>query len=146
MINQNILFDKHLSLYSVEVKSTTKVLLYKYVAARLNNTILADKKSNLTAQLAMQANNKYFVSPVMSDGSKLTNLANGYFIRTDSRLTLTELFLPDPPTDPEEPAYFIDIYFIKQGSLTLIRAYSRITRKQVYDAFLRRKQDDLYNT
>ena len=55
--------------------------LYRYTAGRKDKLILADSERNLTAELAKQADGKWFASREISNGTKLINLAIGKYIR-----------------------------------------------------------------
>lgn len=55
--------------------------LYRYTAGRKDKLILADSERNLTAELAKQADGKWFTSAEISNGTKLINLAEGKYIR-----------------------------------------------------------------
>lgn len=60
--------------------------LYRYTAARMNNTIVADSARGLTtAELAQKANGKWFTSgSKLASGGSLTNLASGSYIAEDA--------------------------------------------------------------
>ena len=62
------------------------VTLYRYTAARMNNTIVADSARGLnTAELAQKANGKWFTSDSkLASGGSLTNLATGSYIAEDA--------------------------------------------------------------
>ncbi len=77
--NGNILGDKS---GATPASGYTAIKLYRYTAARMNNTIVKDDAHGLTtAELAQQANGKYFTSSsVMASGGSLTNLATGTYI------------------------------------------------------------------
>lgn len=55
--------------------------LYQYTAGRKDKLIFADSERNLTAELAKQADGKWFTSREISNGTKLINLAEGKYIR-----------------------------------------------------------------
>ena len=71
-------------------KSKATVTLYKYTAARLNGTYVADSSRGLTtAALAEAANGKVFTSSsVLASGGKLTNLASGTYIAQNEKSLL----------------------------------------------------------
>ena len=70
-------------------ENVTKVILYKYTAARLNGVAIADSKRGLTAEQAKKANGKYFTTDSnlgASDGTNLQYTANGWYIKTDATI------------------------------------------------------------
>ena len=71
-------------------KSKATVTLYKYTAARLNGTYVADTSRGLTtAALAEAANGKVFTSnTTLASGGKLTNLASGTYISPSAKSLL----------------------------------------------------------
>lgn len=68
-------------------KSKATVTLYKYTAAKINGTYVADSSRGLTtAALAEAANGKVFTSSTtLASGGKLTNLASGTYIAQNAK-------------------------------------------------------------
>lgn len=65
--------------------------LYQYTAGRKDKLILADSERNLTAELAKQADGKWFTSREISNGTKLINLAIGKYIRKGTCVKIGKL-------------------------------------------------------
>lgn len=65
--------------------------LYQYTAGRKDKLILADSERNLTAELAKQADGKWFTSREISNGTKLINLAEGKYIRKGTCVKIGKL-------------------------------------------------------
>ena len=67
-------------------KSKATVTLYKYTAARLNGTYVADSSRGLTtAALAEAANGKVFTTTPFASNGKLTNLASGTYVAQNEK-------------------------------------------------------------
>ena len=65
--------------------------LYQYTAGRKDKLTLADSERNLTAELAKQADGKWFTSREISNGTKLINLAIGKYIRKGTCVKIGKL-------------------------------------------------------
>nr|DAP93648.1 MAG TPA: tail protein [Caudoviricetes sp.] len=65
--------------------------LYQYTAGRKDRLILADSERNLTAELAKQADGKWFASREISNGTKLINLAEGKYVRKGTCVKIGKL-------------------------------------------------------
>lgn len=106
----------------------TAVTLYRYIAARQQDTVIADSERNLTAALAKQADGKYFTSETICDGTKLVNLASGvHFLKTEAVVSAPAPMSSETFT---YPAYDMTMMSFLNGTLTKIRLYSR-TEKTV---------------
>jgi hypothetical protein len=80
-------------------KNATKVILYKYTAARLNGVAIADSERGLTAEQAKEADGKYFTTDRnlgASDGTNLQYTANGWYIKTDEIIAPKLNIIPYP--------------------------------------------------
>lgn len=65
--------------------------LYQYTAGRKDKLIFADSERNLTAELAKQADGKWFTSREISNGTKLINLAEGKYVRKGTCVKIGKL-------------------------------------------------------
>ena len=66
-------------------ENATKVILYRYTAARINGVAIADSARGLTAEQAQKADGKFFTTDSnlgASDGTNLQNTANGWYIKS----------------------------------------------------------------
>lgn len=84
--------------------------LYRYTAAKVNGTAVSDPDRNLTAELAEQANGKYFTSEIICDGTKLVNLATGLYVKQGVKSQLM-------PTDwsSYHPQYGVAAMYVSGG-------------------------------
>lgn len=104
--------------------------LYQYTAGRKDKLILADSERNLTAQLAKQADGKWFTSGEISDGTKLINLAEGKYIRKGTCVTSGKLPMSsaDGSVNPV-PAYEFSVGLTNgAGIMTSIKICSQLCR------------------
>lgn len=104
--------------------------LYQYTAGRKDKLILADSERNLTAQLAKQADGKWFTSGEISDGTKLINLAEGKYIRKGTCVTSGKLSMSsaDGSVNPV-PAYEFSVGLTNgAGIMTSIKICSQLFR------------------
>lgn len=97
--------------------------LYQYTAGRNGSLYFADKTYKLTAELAKQADGKWFTSSEICDGTKLINLARGKYVRKGTSVRM----IPAPMVKKDEtgkvPAYGFSIGVInlsnKMNSVTI---------------------------
>lgn len=109
--------------YEPGARITSWKKLYQYTAGRNGNLYFADKTYKLTAELAEQANGKWFTSSEICDGTKLINLASGKYVRKGTSVRM----IPAPMTKVGEtgkvPAYGFAIGIInlsnKMKSVTI---------------------------
>lgn len=107
--------------------------LYKYTAGRKDGLIFADSARNLTAQLAEQADGKWFTSTEISNGTKLINLAEGQYVRKGTCVTGTPpvAYLGNGSANPL-PAYRFSVGIINSSNvMSSIEICSQICRSYV---------------
>lgn len=79
-----------------------RTYLYRYTAARINNTYAADSARGLTAELAGKANGKFFTSNTkLAANGQLTNLADGEYISEDQGVLLNLLQVDSAASRPK---------------------------------------------
>lgn len=104
--------------------------LYQYTAGRKDKLTLADSERNLTAELAKQADGKWFTSREISNGTKLINLAIGKYIRKGTCVKIGKLPMNSADGSVNSlPAYEFSVGVI-DGSSTMssIEICSQICR------------------
>lgn len=104
--------------------------LYRYTAGRKDKLVLADSERNLTAELAKQADGKWFTSREISNGTKLINLAEGKYVRKGTCVKIGKLPMDSANGSANSlPAYEFSVGLI-DGSSTMssIEICSQICR------------------
>ncbi len=81
--------------------SAATVTIYQYTAARIDGTIAPDTNHGLSAEMAAEADGKYFTSTTMVSGSTLVNLATGIYFRKDAAVATA----PSPMVSVDEGSY-----------------------------------------
>lgn len=104
--------------------------LYQYTAGRKDKLILADSERNLTAELAKQADGKWFTSSEISNGTKLINLAVGKYIRKGTCVKIGKLPMSSVNGSANSlPAYEFSVGLIGSSSvMASIEICSQICR------------------
>lgn len=104
--------------------------LYQYTAGRKDKLILADSERNLTAELAKQADGKWFTSSEISNGTKLINLAAGKYIRKGTCVKIGKLPMSSENGSANSlPAYEFSVGLIDSSSvMASIEICSQICR------------------
>lgn len=104
--------------------------LYQYTAGRKDKLILADSERNLTAELAKQADGKWFTSREISNGTKLINLAEGKYIRKGTCVKIGKLPMSSVNGSANSlPAYEFSVGLIDSSSvMASIEICSQICR------------------
>ena len=111
----------------VKNNSAGRTYLYRYTAARINNTYAADSARGLTAELAGKANGKFFTSNTkLAANGQLTNLADGEYISEDQGVLLN-LIQVDPAAS--RPKYRLRIQKYTKGTSFSRFIYSLIEVK-----------------
>lgn len=109
--------------YEPGARITSWRKLYQYTAGRKDNIYLADSAYKLTADLAKQADGKWFTSSNISDGSKLINLARGKYVRKGASVGMARIPMAEVGTSGKVPAYEFNIGVInisnKMNSITI---------------------------
>ena len=104
-----------------------RTYLYRYTAARINNTYAADSARGLTAELAGKANGKFFTSNMkLAANGQLTNLANGEYISENQGVLLN---LAQIDSTASRPKYRLRIQKYTQGTSFSRFIYSLIESK-----------------
>lgn len=97
--------------------------LYQYTAGRNGNLYFADKTYKLTAELAEQADGKWFTSSEICDGTKLINLARGKYVRKGTSVRMIPAPMAKIGETGKVPAYGFSIGVInlsnKMDSVTI---------------------------
>ncbi|WP_278815009.1 hypothetical protein [Leyella stercorea] len=104
--------------------------LYQYTAGRKDKLILADSERNLTAELAKQADGKWFTSREISNGTKLINLAEGKYIRKGTCVKIGKLPMSSANGSANSlPAYEFSVGVIDSSNvMSSIEICSQICR------------------
>lgn len=104
--------------------------LYQYTAGRKNKLIFADSERNLTAELAKQADGKWFTSTEISNGTKLINLAEGKYIRKGTCVKIGKLPMSSANGSANSlPAYEFSVGVIDSSNvMSSIEICSQICR------------------
>lgn len=104
--------------------------LYRYTAGRKDKLILADSERNLTAELAKQADGKWFASREISNGTKLINLAIGKYIRKGTCVKIGKLPMNSADGSANSlPAYEFSVGLIDSSNvMSSIEICSQICR------------------
>lgn len=104
--------------------------LYQYTAGRKDKLIFADSERNLTAELAKQADGKWFTSREISNGTKLINLAEGKYIRKGTCVKIGRLPMSSWNGSANSlPAYEFSVGLIDgSNTMTSIEICSQICR------------------
>ena len=111
----------------VKERRVTIQTLYRYTAARINNTYAADSARGLTAELAGKANGKFFTSSTkLGQNGQLVNLASGEYIKEDESVLMN--LIPAFST-ASLPKYRIRIYKYTLGMSAARFVYSLIEGK-----------------
>lgn len=111
----------------VKERRVTIQTLYRYTAARINNTYAADSARGLTAELAGKANGKFFTSSTkLGQNGQLVNLASGEYIKEDESVLMS--LMPAFST-ASYPKYRIRIYKYTLGISVARFIYSLIENK-----------------
>lgn len=121
----------------VKDRRVTIQTLYRYTAARINNTYAADSARGLTAELAGEANGKFFTSSTkLGQNGQLVNLARGEYIKEDESVLMT--LIPAFST-ASFPKYRIRIYKYTLGMSVARFIYSLIESKgdQIHNPVLK---------
>lgn len=111
--------------------------LYRYTAARINNTYAADSARGLTAELAGKANGKFFTSSTqLGKNGQLVNLASGEYVKEDESVMMS--LMPAFST-ASYPKYRIRIYKYTLGISVARFIYSLIESKgdQIHNPVLK---------
>ena len=104
--------------FATGVASTT---IYQYTAARLNGQIVKDDGHGLTADLAKQADGKYFTSSTMVSGGTLANLASGLcFLKTAMVSRAPYPLVLDDKNTYKWPAYSIRMVLFENGKISSV--------------------------
>lgn len=121
----------------VKERRVTIQTLYRYTAARINNTYAADSARGLTAELAGKANGKFFTSSTkLGQNGQLVNLASGEYIKEDESVLMS--LMPAFST-ASYPKYRIRIYKYTLGISVARFIYSLIESKggQIHNPVLK---------
>lgn len=111
----------------VKERRVTIQTLYRYTAAKIDNTYAADSKRGLTAELAAKANGKFFTSSTkLGANGALINLARGEYIKEDESVMLN---LITAFSTASFPKYRIRIYKYTLGISVARFIYSLIESK-----------------
>lgn len=109
--------------YEPGARITSWRKLYQYTAGRKDNIYLADSAYKLTADLAKQADGKWFTSSNICDGSKLINLARGKYVRKGASVRMARIPMAKVGESGKVPAYEFNIGVInisnKMNSITI---------------------------
>lgn len=109
--------------YEPGARITSWRKLYQYTAGRKDNMYLADSAYKLTADLAKQADGKWFTSSNICDGSKLINLARGKYVRKGASVRMAKIPMAKVGESGKVPAYEFNIGVInisnKMNSITI---------------------------
>lgn len=101
--------------------------LYRYTAARINNTYATDSARGLTAELASKANGKFFTSSTkLGSNGQLINLASGEYIKESESVMMNLMYAFYTGSFPK---YRIRIYRYTQGMSAGRYIYSLIENK-----------------
>lgn len=95
--------------YEPGARITSWKKLYQYTAGRKDSLYFADSAHNLTAELAKEADGKWFTSGNICDGSKLINLASGKYVRRGTSVRMTKVLHVSLGGTTKVPAYGFDI-------------------------------------
>ena len=111
----------------VKDRMVTIQTLYRYTAARINNTYAADSARGLTAELAGKANGKFFTSSTkLGENGQLVNLASGEYIKEDESVMMSLRYAFSTASLPK---YRIRIYKYTLGTSVARFIYSLIESK-----------------
>ena len=111
----------------VKDRMVTIQTLYRYTAARINNTYAADSARGLTAELAGKANGKFFTSSTkLGENGQLVNLASGEYIKEYESVMMSLRYAPSTASLPK---YRIRIYKYTLGMSVARFVYSLIESK-----------------
>lgn len=109
--------------YEPGARITSWRKLYQYTAGRKDNIYLADSAYKLTADLAKQADGKWFTSSNICDGAKLINLARGKYVRKGTSVRMAKIPMVKVDESGKVPAYEFNIGVInisnKMNSITI---------------------------
>lgn len=109
--------------YEPGARITSWRKLYQYTAGRKDNMYLADSAYKLTADLAKQADGKWFTSSNICDGAKLINLARGKYVRKGTSVRMAKIPMAKVGESGKVPAYEFNIGVInisnKMNSITI---------------------------
>lgn len=95
--------------YEPGARITSWKKLYQYTAGRKDSLYFADSAHNLTAELAKEADGKWFASGNICDGSKLINLASGKYVRRGTSVRMMKVPHVRLGGTTKVPAYGFDI-------------------------------------
>lgn len=95
--------------YEPGARITSWKKLYQYTAGRKDSLYFADSAHNLTAELAKEADGKWFTSGNICDGSKLINLASGKYVRRGTSVRMMKVLHVSLGGTTKVPAYGFDI-------------------------------------
>ena len=95
--------------YEPGARITSWKKLYQYTAGRKDSLYFADSAHNLTAELAKEADWKWFTSGNICDGSKLINLASGKYVRRGTSVRMMKVLHVSLGGTTKVPAYGFDI-------------------------------------
>lgn len=95
--------------YEPGARITSWKKLYQYTAGRKDSLYFADSAHNLTAELAKEADGKWFTSGNICDGSKLINLASGKYVRRGTSVRMMEVLHVSLGGTTKVPAYGFDV-------------------------------------
>lgn len=112
------------------IRITAWKKLYQYTAGRKDKLVFADSERNLTAELAKQADGKWFTSTEISNGTKLINLAEGQYVRKGTCVIGTPpvAYLGNGSANPL-PAYRFSVGIINSSNvMSSIEICSQICR------------------
>lgn len=111
----------------VKDRRVTILTLYRYTAARINNTYAADSARGLTAELAGKANGKFFTSSTkLGQNGQLVNLARGEYIKEDESVMMSLRYALSTASLPK---YRIRIFKYTLGMSVARFVYSLIESK-----------------
>lgn len=122
--DSSIELSKHpISGYEPGARITLWKKLYQYTAGRKDKLYLADSANGLTAELAKQADGRWFTSSNICDGSKLVNLASGKYVRKGASVRMAMIPMVEADATAKVPAYEFSIGVIntlnKMNSITI---------------------------